>query len=62
MIGPPSAGAGAPEGADLDALLDEALGRLSVKDAAAEVAATTGLKRWELYQRALALSRGDPEA
>lgn len=48
---------GAPEtradDATLDAALDEALSRLSVKDAAAEVAARLGLPRRDVYQRAL---------
>jgi 16S rRNA (cytidine1402-2'-O)-methyltransferase len=48
---------GAPEtradDATLDAALAEALARLSVKDAAAEVAARLGLPRRDVYQRAL---------
>jgi 16S rRNA (cytidine1402-2'-O)-methyltransferase len=40
---------------DLDALLREALGRLPVAKAAKEVAATTGLDRHDLYNRALEL-------
>ena len=35
----------------------QALARLSVKDAVAEVAAVTGLPRREVYQRALALAK-----
>jgi 16S rRNA (cytidine1402-2'-O)-methyltransferase len=42
---------------DLDALLGEALDRLSVKEAVAEVAAVTGESRREVYQRALALTK-----
>jgi len=42
---------------DLDALLREALDRLSVKEAVAEVAAVTGESRREVYQRALALTK-----
>jgi 16S rRNA (cytidine1402-2'-O)-methyltransferase len=44
--------------ADLDALLRDALDRLSVKEAVAEAAALTGTPRRLIYQRALAL-RGD---
>ena len=48
---------GAPEtradAATLDAALTEAMARLSVKDAAAEVAARLGLPRRDVYQRAL---------
>ncbi|HEX9447123.1 MAG TPA: 16S rRNA (cytidine(1402)-2'-O)-methyltransferase [Dongiaceae bacterium] len=42
---------------DLDAALAEALGRMSVKDAAASVAAASGLKRRVVYARALELAR-----
>jgi 16S rRNA (cytidine1402-2'-O)-methyltransferase len=42
---------------DLDAMIREALSRLSVKAAVAEVAAVTGRPRREVYQRALALGR-----
>jgi 16S rRNA (cytidine1402-2'-O)-methyltransferase len=45
--------------ADTEALLLEALGRLSLKDAVAEVADATGLPRRDVYQRALALVKGD---
>jgi 16S rRNA (cytidine1402-2'-O)-methyltransferase len=44
-------------GPDLDALVREALSRLSVKAAVAEVAAVTGAPRREVYQRALALAK-----
>jgi 16S rRNA (cytidine1402-2'-O)-methyltransferase len=40
---------------DLDGALQEALSRLSVKDAAAAVALTTGIARRDVYSRALAL-------
>jgi 16S rRNA (cytidine1402-2'-O)-methyltransferase len=40
---------------DLDALLRQALDRLSVKDAVAEIAAITGQPRRDVYRRALAL-------
>jgi 16S rRNA (cytidine1402-2'-O)-methyltransferase len=40
---------------DLDGALQEALSRLSVKDAAAAVALATGIARRDVYSRALAL-------
>ncbi|HET9816496.1 MAG TPA: 16S rRNA (cytidine(1402)-2'-O)-methyltransferase, partial [Xanthobacteraceae bacterium] len=42
---------------DLDSLLRQALDRVSVKEAVAEVAAVTGTPRREVYQRALALDK-----
>jgi 16S rRNA (cytidine1402-2'-O)-methyltransferase len=42
---------------DIDTLLRDALGRLSVKEAVAEIAAVTGQPRREVYQRALALNK-----
>ena len=42
---------------DIDTLLRDALGRLSVKEAVAEIAAVTGQPRREVYQRALRLSK-----
>jgi len=48
-----------PEAADVDAALTEALGRLRVKDAAAEVAEALGLPRRDVYQRALEMKEGD---
>jgi 16S rRNA (cytidine1402-2'-O)-methyltransferase len=42
---------------DLDTLLQQALARLSVKEAVAEVAAVTGQSRRDVYQRALALAK-----
>jgi 16S rRNA (cytidine1402-2'-O)-methyltransferase len=47
----------ASDAADLDTLLRQALGRLSVKEAVGEIAAVTGRPRREVYQRALALSQ-----
>lgn len=56
-IGPPAAeGPAGPE--EVDAALVEALGRLSVKDAAAEVAQALGAPRREVYARAVELARG----
>jgi 16S rRNA (cytidine1402-2'-O)-methyltransferase len=48
--------------ADTETLLRDALGRVSVKDAVAEVADATGLPRREVYQRALALAKDVKEA
>jgi len=44
--------------ADVDALLRQALARVSVKDAVGEVALATGKPKREVYQRALELSKG----
>jgi 16S rRNA (cytidine1402-2'-O)-methyltransferase len=54
VIAPP--GAPVSDAADLDALLRQALGRVSVKEAVGEVAAVTGRPRREVYQRALTLA------
>ncbi len=56
VIGPPEAAA-APAADRLDEFLREAMAGASVRDAAAEVAARFGLKRREVYARALALKR-----
>jgi 16S rRNA (cytidine1402-2'-O)-methyltransferase len=55
VVGPPQARE--IDAADLDALLRQALGRASVKEAVAEIAAVTGRPRREVYQRALALAK-----
>lgn len=56
VVGPP-----APRAAlcahEIDAMLENALGRTSLKDAVAEVVSMTGLPRREIYARALALTR-----
>ena len=57
LVGPPVEGPSPGEDA-LDAALAAALVRLSVKDAAATVAAELGLPRRQVYARALALSTG----
>jgi 16S rRNA (cytidine1402-2'-O)-methyltransferase len=57
VIAPPAQSADATDASELDALLRQALDRVSVKDAVGEVAAVTGRSRREIYQRALALSR-----
>ena len=46
---------------EIDAMLENALARSSLKDAVAEVVAMTGLPRREIYARALALSEGSGE-
>jgi 16S rRNA (cytidine1402-2'-O)-methyltransferase len=56
LVGPPQP-APEPDAEALDAVLAEALGRLSVRDAAAEVAARLDLPRRQVYARALALAK-----
>lgn len=56
VVGPPPSQA--PLGDDeIDAMLENALGRESLKDAVAEVMAMTGLARRDVYARALALKK-----
>lgn len=54
MVAPPAAEA-APDAEELDAALREAMTRLSPSRAAAEVAASLGVPRRQVYERALAL-------
>ncbi len=63
VIGPPDADAPAASFEELDRRLEVALAKLSLKDAAAAIAAETGLPRREVYRRALALAgaRGSKE-
>ncbi|MBV9262255.1 MAG: 16S rRNA (cytidine(1402)-2'-O)-methyltransferase [Pseudolabrys sp.] len=49
----------ADQSIDVDYLLRQALGRVSVKDAVGEVAAATGRSRREIYQRALDLAKSN---
>jgi 16S rRNA (cytidine1402-2'-O)-methyltransferase len=56
VIAPPIAPV-RPSADDTDALLRQALARVSLKDAVGEVAVATGLSRRELYQRALVLAK-----
>jgi 16S rRNA (cytidine1402-2'-O)-methyltransferase len=56
VIGPPGEAA-APAADTLDAALRQAMESVSVKDAAAEIAARFGLKRRDVYARALELKR-----
>ncbi|MBE9603406.1 16S rRNA (cytidine(1402)-2'-O)-methyltransferase [Acetobacteraceae bacterium H6797] len=55
VVGPPEEGS-APA-ADLDSMLREAMQSMSLRDAAASVAAATGLPRKAVYARALELGR-----
>ena len=57
VVAPPGEGR-APEPADVDRILADALDRLPAAKAAAEVAKATGLPRRDLYARALALRGG----
>ena len=59
VVGPPLDRVPA-EDADIDALLTEALGRASLRDAAAEIAARLDLPRRDIYARALLLTRSAP--
>lgn len=54
VVGPPAEAA--PDAAALDRLLTGALARMSLRDAAAEVAAATGVARRRVYARALELT------
>ena len=56
VVGPPG-DEGAPDGTVLDQALRTAMAGASVKDAASEVAARFGLKRRDVYARALELKR-----
>ena len=56
VIGPPDAEIG-PVSGKLDEALLTAMSNASLKDAASEVAARYGLKRREVYARALELKR-----
>jgi 16S rRNA (cytidine1402-2'-O)-methyltransferase len=56
VIGPPGE-AVAPPAEALDAALRHAMESVSVKDAAAEIAARFGLRRRDVYARALELKR-----
>ena len=57
VVAPP-AEADQPDDGEIDALLQRALDRVSVKDAVSEVASATGRPRREIYRRALALAGG----
>jgi 16S rRNA (cytidine1402-2'-O)-methyltransferase len=57
VVGPPDAEAAPLSEAEIDRRLTDALGHLSLRDAAALVAEETRLPRRELYRRALALQK-----
>lgn len=61
LVAPPN-DAEQPREADVDALLEDAIARVSLKTAVAEVAAKTGAPRAQIYARALALTgkKGGP--
>ena len=58
MIGPPIT-LEVPSGAEIDARLELLLQTESVRDAATKLSAETGLKRRDLYQRAVHLADED---
>jgi 16S rRNA (cytidine1402-2'-O)-methyltransferase len=58
LVAPPAEESSA---SDIDVLLRHALSRVSVKDAVGEVTVATGRPRREVYQRALALTKDDPD-
>jgi 16S rRNA (cytidine1402-2'-O)-methyltransferase len=58
IIGPPEGTAAIVADAELDARLLALLGRHGLRDAAAELAAETGISRRVIYKRGLALQRG----
>ncbi|MDP2411709.1 MAG: 16S rRNA (cytidine(1402)-2'-O)-methyltransferase [Pseudolabrys sp.] len=60
VIAPPADDDGDSD--DVDAMLRQALARVSVKDAVGEVALATGRPRREVYQRALELAKDDGDA
>jgi 16S rRNA (cytidine1402-2'-O)-methyltransferase len=60
VVAPPDVQEQATDPDRLDAMLSEALLRLSVKEAVAEIASVTGQPRRDVYQRALALKQGRP--
>jgi len=57
VVGPPEEGSGAIDEAAVDRALTVAMERMSVRDAASEVAAETGWPRRQVYARALELGR-----
>jgi 16S rRNA (cytidine1402-2'-O)-methyltransferase len=58
VVGPPPDAAPPDAADDLDAQLETALAKMSLRDAAAAVATASGRPRREVYARALALARG----
>jgi 16S rRNA (cytidine1402-2'-O)-methyltransferase len=62
VVAPPTPRAAVTTPDDLDLLLQQALDRVSVRQAVGEVAAVTGRPRREIYQRALALTKDRDDA
>jgi 16S rRNA (cytidine1402-2'-O)-methyltransferase len=60
VIAPPAAGANVVGPEEIDTLLRNALGRLSVRDAVNEIVSVTGRPRREIYGRALELAKAAP--
>ncbi len=56
VVAPPDAESPASQ-ADIDSMLQDALQRLSVKDAAAEIASVSGVAKRDVYARALILAK-----
>ena len=56
VVGPPELVADYSE-AEIDALLQDRLQHISVKDAVAEIASLTGEPRKAIYQKALAMTK-----
>lgn len=57
VIGPPDDTKEETSAEDLDSLLENAMARLSLRDAVAEVVDATGLKKRDVYNRALELTK-----
>jgi len=57
IVGPPAPQM--PDGAEIETRLRAALGKVGVREAAAKLAAETGLSRRELYRRALAIEASE---
>jgi 16S rRNA (cytidine1402-2'-O)-methyltransferase len=62
VIAPPDENAQAPSAEDIDNLLRQTIGKISLKDAVASVADATGQPRRDIYRRALELVKADDEA
>ncbi len=59
VVGPPVDGAAIPDAVEIDARLGNLIGEVGTREAAARLAAETGLKRRDLYRRALDLAGDD---
>ena len=56
-VAPPDKNAARPDDAALDTMIRDALATLSVRDAAAHVATATGIRKQDIYARALKLAK-----